>query len=176
MTPVEFESLHVWPRVGRALIVGSKVYGAREDRHLLYPAGSSVGVDMEGGPGVDRVLNLEEPLPADFGTFMHVDCLSVLEHSKRPWLLAANIERLLEPGGTFFITVPFVWKVHAYPSDFWRFTVEGVRELFPCISFLHLLYNYAGEKIPRTKVNDDPVPYFQRTEVYGFGTKKGVVA
>lgn len=176
MTPVDFEKKYVWPRVGRSLIVGSKVYGAREDRHLLYPAGAVLGVDMEKGPGVDRVLNLEDPLPPDLGTFVHVDCLSVLEHATKPWLLAANIETLLEQSGTLFLTVPFVWKVHAYPSDYWRFIVEGVQELFPRICFKPLVYSYDGEKFPRVSVEGDPIPYFQRTEVFGFGVKKGMLA
>ena len=126
---------------------------------------------MQPGPGVDRVLDLEEPLPADFGPFAHVECMSVLEHSRRPWLLAANIERVLEPGGTLFVTVPFVWRVHGYPDDYWRFTTSGVRELFPRVTWTAEAYAHSemsdGQHVPCVKLKD--WPYFARTEVCMFG-------
>jgi SAM-dependent methyltransferase len=170
----EFFDTYVRPAEGRVLVVGSKVYGlkaARIDRRKLYAPRETVGVDMLEGEGVDRVLNLEDPLPQDLGMFTHIDCMSVLEHSRRPWLLAANLERLLLPGGTLFVSVPFVWRIHAYPDDYWRFTMAGVRELFPSIDWEQLAYVHingiTGRKIPH--VLHDGGTFFGRTEVCGFG-------
>lgn len=115
-------------RKGRTLIVGSHVYEGREDDRARYK--NAVGVDMIPGPGVDVVHDMEEPLPAGLGTFAHIECFSVLEHSRRPWLLAANIERLLESGGTLWVTVPWMWRRHGYPSDYFRFTTEGIKAIF----------------------------------------------
>jgi hypothetical protein len=134
---------------------------------------------MRAGPGVDRVLDLEEPLPADLGQFAHVECISVLEHSRRPWLMAANIERLLVPGGTLhvgvpFVGVPFIWRPHQYPSDYWRMTVDGVRALFPGIEWRALMYGtsklHPQGKLPGAKL--DGYPYYARCETYGFGVKR----
>ena len=169
----EFERLHVAPTPGRTLIVGSKLFSEREDRRLRYP--NVLGVDMQAGEGVDRVLDLEEPLPDDLGKFMHVECMSVLEHSRRPWKMAANIERLLKPGGTLLVTVPFVWRTHGYPNDYWRLTKDGVRALFDKTAWITMAY--ANETL---KYNDHiPVldkaggghPYLARTEVFAFGRK-----
>ena len=77
------------PRNGRTLVVGSKVYGKKQDRRELYR--KAVGVDLFEGDGVDFVHDMETPLPESVGTFAHVDCVSVLEHVRRPWLMAANI-------------------------------------------------------------------------------------
>ena len=33
------------------------------------------------------------------------------------------------------LSVPFAWKFHGYPSDYWRFTREGVKKLFPRIDW-----------------------------------------
>ena len=85
---------------------------------------------MQEGEGVDLVLDLEESLPEGLGTFAHVECMSVLEHSKRPWLLAANPEQLMEPGATIFVSVPFIWRFHGYPSDYFRLTPEALPVLF----------------------------------------------
>lgn len=154
-------------KTGRSLIVGSRVYPGREDRRYLYAVAE--GWDVIDGDGVDRVVDLEQDLPPDAGQFDHIECISVLEHSRAPWLLAGNIQRLLSPGGTLHLTVPFVWRFHAYPSDYWRFTAEGVRLLFPLIVWLELIY--ANESLKDT-VQAREVgewPYFPRTEVYGLG-------
>lgn len=168
----EFERRFVKPTQGRALIVGSRVYDGKPDRRMHHA--DALGVDMLEGLGVDRVLDLEEDLPEDLGTFAHVDCMSVLEHSRRPWLLAANLDRLLEQGGTLFVSTPFVWRVHAYPSDYWRFTLDGLRQLFPSIAWVEMMYVHTG----MTRKNKIPVrtrrghPFFARTEACGFGVKR----
>lgn len=158
---------------GRTLVVGSRLYEGRVDRRAMYD--NALGVDMLAGPGVDTVLDMEDlERVVNLGRFDHVDCISVLEHATRPWLLAYNIERVLVPGGTLFVTVPFVWRVHSYPSDYWRFTVEGVKLLFPLIRWHQLTYacrTLVGKSmnIP-TKLENDAL-FFERAEVYGFGER-----
>ena len=126
---------------GPFLEVGSKDYGTTQDlRRLFSPQGRYVGVDMEHGAGVDAVLDLTQDFAAidtalgreRFGTIF---CLSVLEHCAQPFHMAANLTRLLRPDGQLCISVPFSWKFHGYPSDYWRFTHEGVRKLFPDCEF-----------------------------------------
>jgi len=168
----EFETRFVRPRPGRTLIVGSRVYLGRTDRRRPYP--NAVGIDQVAGEGVDRVLDLELELPADLWLFEHIECLSVLEHSPRPWLLAENIERLMVPGATLHLSVPFAWNVHAYPADYFRFTVEGVRALFPRISWTELLYAHGrfqrDGKVPPALLHGGQ-KYFARTQVMGFGCR-----
>ena len=167
---VNFEAACVRPVPGRTLVVGSKLYPSKSvDRRKRYA--DAVGVDMSPGDGVDLVLNLEEPLPEDIGKFSHIDCISVLEHSRRPWLLAANLERLLEDGGSIYLSVPFIWRVHGYPDDYWRFTASGVRELFPNIKwkfggYAHATVTTEGEILT---VEVEGVRYFARTEFCAFG-------
>lgn len=172
-TPVSalFETEFVRPKPGRSLVVGSRIYREREDRRRRYP--DAVGIDQSAGEGVDWVIDLEKPLPPGIGTFEHVDCLSVLEHSKRPWLLAANLERLMRPGATLFVQAPFVWRTHLYPDDNFRFTPSGIRCLFPGLKWKKLsLVNWrieAGDKLSAQTF--DGWPYFPRTEVCGFAVK-----
>jgi SAM-dependent methyltransferase len=154
---------------GRVLIVGSRVYPTREDRRELYD--DVLGLDMLEGPGVDLVHDLEEPLPDKVGKFDHVDCISVLEHARAPWLVAANIERAMRPGATLYITVPFVWRLHSYPSDYWRFTPQALPVLFPRIKWTEL--GMVGDKVygPNEKLNiqKTPHPFLPRCETVGFG-------
>lgn len=172
-SPAEaFERDFVQPHRGRTLIVGSQVYREKEDRRKRYP--DATGVDMLAGPGVDVVANLEEALP-DLGLFAHIECMSVLEHSRRPWLLAANLERLLVRGGSIFVTVPFCWRYHGYPDDFWRFTVQGIGELFPSVewkaaAYVHRDITADQKRLPIQKIGG--FPYLPRTEVMAFGLKR----
>jgi len=160
----QFESLYVKIRKdARVLVAGSRLYPTRQDRRKLYR--NVLGVDMVPGVGVDRVVNLEEPLPPDLGKFDHIDCISVLEHARRPWLLAANLERLLAIDGTIFVQVPFVWRVHGYPSDFWRFTEDAVRILLPAIKWVAL--QFVPDKVDNHWQYGSL--YFARTQVCGFG-------
>jgi len=167
----QFERLHVKPKAGRTLIVGSQVYKDKEDRRLRYS--DVVGVDMLEGPGVDRVIDLEEPLPDDLGTFDHVECMSVLEHSRRPWLMSDAIERLMNPGSTIFLTVPLTWRIHGYPSDYWRLTPNAVRSIFPNIEWqtLMLASNDLRDGPKIAAVKKEGHPYLARTDTVGFGVK-----
>jgi len=168
----EFEARFVRPRPGRTLIVGSRVYPGRTDRRRLYR--DAVGVDQLAGEGADLVMNLEESPPDGFGPFDHIELISTLEHSPRPWLIAANIERLMSPGATLHLSVPFVWNVHAYPADYFRFTVEGVRALFSRVRWAELLYAHGrfqrDGKVPPALLHGGQ-KYFARTQVMGFGCR-----
>lgn len=170
----EFIEKHVRPVKGRTLIVGSKVYKFRKDRRKVYP--NSVGVDIEPGEGVDFVADLSDQgdmnkVLGKYGLFNHIECWSVLEHAKRPWLLAENLQHMLYPESSIHVQVPFVWRVHSYPSDYWRFTTEAIQFLFPRICWHALEYAHLRRE-PRGKVPivvKDSHKYVARTEVYGFG-------
>ena len=170
MTPQEQFEARFRPADGPTLIAGSFVVEGKEDRRARYR--DVIGVDMQPGPGVDRVADLEIE---DVGTFAHIECLSVLEHSRRPWLLAENLERMLIPGGTIFVAIPWVWRRHAYPDDYFRVLPAGIPMLFPNIEWIELAYAadrlYApDEKIPVVKKGGHP--YLARAESFGFGVRK----
>ena len=168
---IRFEKEFHKPKQGRTLIVGSFVVEGKEDRRNLYS--DVLGVDMRKGPGVDLVLDMEEALPEDLGKFDNVECQSVLEHSRAPWKLAANIEDVMNLGATIYVAVPFVWRVHSYPDDYWRFTISGVKELFPRIEWSELLY--AHEKLSKktTSIRENFIGhvFLARTEVLGVGVR-----
>jgi SAM-dependent methyltransferase len=46
----------------------------------------------------------------------------VLEHVFDPQETLSEIFRVLQPGGTFFFTVPFIWPLHEVPYDAYRYT------------------------------------------------------
>jgi hypothetical protein len=136
-----FVKRHASKLTGPYLEVGSKDYGNTQDlRSVFRGRGEYVGADSEPGPGVDVFLDFTLPFAEidnllggrRFGTIF---CLSVLEHCQQPFVMAENLSRLLSPGGKLCVSVPFAYQYHAYPSDYWRFTHEGIKKLFPQLHF-----------------------------------------
>lgn len=63
------------------------------------------------------------------GEFDLVFCSQVLEHVARPWAVVAECSRVLRPGGLALFTAPFLFPHHPSPTDFYRFTHEGLSSL-----------------------------------------------
>lgn len=69
-------------------------------------------------------------LPFREGSVDTVLMLEVLEHVRHPSEALAEAARVLRPGGSLLLTVPFLYPVHDAPHDFQRYTVHGlVREM-----------------------------------------------
>lgn len=156
------------PADGAVAVIGSKVYDKSNNRLRFYK--NPIGIDMLAGDGVDIVHNLENPLEGY--KFSHIDCCSVLEHARKPWLVAESIEGIMREGATILVTVPFMWRVHAYPSDYWRFTLESLEVLFPNINWIERDYYNAQGKVkkPPTMTVDGAV-WFEKTEIAAWGIK-----
>src|SRR3972149_2769847 len=67
----------------------------------MFRAGEYAGLDMQAGEGVDIVCDLTSNAHG-LGSYATVLLISVLEHVRQPWLMAANITTLLAPGGILF--------------------------------------------------------------------------
>ncbi len=68
-------------------------------------------------------------LPFRSAAFDTVMCTEVLEHVPRPASLLAEMARVLKPGGTALLTVPFTQPLHELPSDYYRFTPTSLQHL-----------------------------------------------
>ena len=104
---------------GLALLVG----GAGE----RVPAGF-INVDLVEFPGVDVVADIEA-LPFAAQSISRVECNAVLEHVSDARAAVEELLRVLKPGGYAHFVVPFCHPLHLYPSDYRRWTKEGLCKL-----------------------------------------------
>ncbi len=68
-------------------------------------------------------------IPVGDGHFDGVICNAVLEHVANPVEVVREIHRVLKPGGYFYLCVPFLQPEHLDPTDFQRYTKDGLRKL-----------------------------------------------
>lgn len=64
------------------------------------------------------------------GSYDIVFSVDALDLVKEPWLVAAEIQRILRPGGLSFHATVFTTQYQPQPEDFFRFTPDGLRSLF----------------------------------------------
>ncbi len=136
------------PRQQEAVLeIGSKNFGSAAPFRTLFNTKTYVGLDRDAGTGVDLVGDLSEGLVGlPEGAFTLILCCSVLEHTKYPWLLARNAMRVLAVGGALYVSVPWVWRYHPYPDDYWRFSWAGIASLFePCMSWAPAMFSTSVE-------------------------------
>jgi len=87
-----------------------------------------VNLDLLAMPGVDVAADAEQ-LPFPGGIFQRVECDAVLEHVRHPERVMEEIRRVAAPGGYIHLVTPFCHPFHAYPEDFRRFTIDGLKQL-----------------------------------------------
>lgn len=178
---------------GPVIEIGSKDYGNTASFRDFYASNEYVGIDMEAGKNVDFVVDLTKgtgELPTEH--FALAICCSVLEHVNRPWVFAEHLTRILRPGGVLYISVPWVWRYHPYPDDYFRFSWRGIMELFPEFDWGQMCYstNVPGEFFeidPQNPGIDNRMAAFSKTpggkrkylpylNVNMLGVRRGVAA
>jgi SAM-dependent methyltransferase len=132
--------------------------GRRGDLRPLFPGREFVGCDLRGGAGVDRIEDLGQLKLAD-GTAQTIVCVDTLEHVFEARRGVEEMIRVLAPGGVILIAVPMDFRVHDYPSDYWRLTPSCVERLLAPLG-AQLIGSQGREAFPHT--------------VFGVGCKRPV--
>lgn len=92
-----------------------------------------IGVDWGAcihGSNADLLADLNQPLPIEDAVADTVLSLSVMEHLRDPQQFLSEAYRILKPGGTMVLQVPFMWSVHEAPYDYYRYTRFGLDYMF----------------------------------------------
>lgn len=94
----------------------------------LFPNAPYIGCDVRSGSGVDRIEDAQDMSFSDssVGTVLMFE---VLEHLNDPHKAVAEAFRVLRNDGLLAVSVPFMYRLHGFPTDYWRFTASGVYQL-----------------------------------------------
>ena len=121
---------------GNLLDVGC---GDRRYEPILRPHVSSyVGLEYPGTaarPDLVDVWGDATELPFEDESFDTVVSFMVLEHLADPQRAMREARRVLRPGGTYLISVPFIWGLHNVPYDFYRYTEFALAHMFESTGF-----------------------------------------
>lgn len=149
--------------------------------------GGEVIVDIGCGQGINRKLFLDNgnlyigcdiisnslptiqcdahKLPLVEGCADMVICDGVLEHVHTPNKVVDHIYRILKPGGLLYVYVPFLYRNHGAPQDFYRYTKSGLHyllrnfskvEIYPMGGFFSVLCHILWAP---TRLLDKLLPY-----------------
>jgi SAM-dependent methyltransferase len=88
-----------------------------------YPG--AINLDIEKFDNVDVVADAKD-LPFKSNVFDAVLMESVLEHIDEPEKAIKESYRVLRKGGKIYISIPFVFVFHNSPSDYNRYTINGL--------------------------------------------------
>jgi len=109
--------------------------------YFLQFADEYVGVDWAASihdTKADIVADLNEPLPIQEHVADTVVSLSVMEHLKQPQVMLGEAYRILKPGASMILQVPWQWWVHEAPHDYFRYTPYALRHMFEKAGFVDI--------------------------------------
>jgi SAM-dependent methyltransferase len=114
----------------------NKIFGGRIGDKIVLNLGSGtirihpevINVDIFAFKNVDIVADIKN-MPFRDTVADGVVCDDVLEHVPDTAGVLREISRILKPGGTFILTVPFMYPYHSSPDDYFRWTEEGIRHI-----------------------------------------------
>lgn len=86
-------------------------------------------------PDVDVIADVRDMRPVGSETCDVVLCSQVLEHIPDPASALTEMMRVLRPGGSLVLTVPFLSRLHEEPADYFRFTQYGLASLLEGAGF-----------------------------------------
>jgi len=111
------------------------------EQDILQVADRYIGVDWSNSLhdlSAEIVTDLNKALPVDDELADTVVSFQVMEHLREPQNMLSEAYRVLKPGGTIFVTVPWQWRIHEAPHDYFRYTPYGLKYLFEKAGFVDI--------------------------------------
>jgi len=87
-----------------------------------------LGADLRENDLADIVVSPEGVLAMEDESCDVVLSSQVLEHVPSPELYLGEAQRVLRDGGLLLLSTHGVWRYHPDPTDFWRWTCDGLRK------------------------------------------------
>lgn len=102
---------------------GNMPYRRLLEPHVIH----YLGYDLKGNALADAALGPHGTLPVEANSVECVLSSQVLEHVPDPALYLSEAFRVLRPGALLILSTHGAWRYHPDPTDFWRWTSDGLR-------------------------------------------------
>lgn len=99
--------------------------GAGNTRHSK----NLINIDIERTENVDIIADSRNLPILDHSVDLIIS-QAVLEHTPQTSVNIHEMHRVLKDGGLVYCEVPFMQTYHAHPHDYFRFTHEGLKDIF----------------------------------------------
>jgi SAM-dependent methyltransferase len=107
-------------------------YGAGNSpyrNHINSDFYQTADISQNSAGDIDFLLINGPKLPLDDKSVDLILLMDVLEHVDEPGPLLIELSRLLSSEGRLVISLPFIYREHETPSDFYRYTLFGAEKL-----------------------------------------------
>jgi SAM-dependent methyltransferase len=104
---------------------GNMPYRSLAEKH--WPGISYTGADLAENPAAEARVGESGEIDVPSESADLVLSTQVLEHVTDPKFYLREAWRVLRPGGFLLLSTHGCWKYHPHPTDFWRWTGEGLR-------------------------------------------------
>jgi len=102
----------------------------------LFPKNPYVGVDIVAGKDVDEVMSSHDLKYKD-DYFDGVISICTFPHDTHWWKSLEECKRVLIKGGWFILTLASLHCVEHNRPDYWRFTIDGTKEVLKEFKNIH---------------------------------------
>jgi len=88
-----------------------------------------IGIDIEGNDLADGVVDFDSNSSLDNEVCEVILSTQVLEHVRKPDNYLKECHRMLKKDGLLVLSTHGHWIYHGVPTDFWRWTSDGLKEV-----------------------------------------------
>jgi len=146
----------------RILELGSREVVGNSTARSRFDKAEYIGFDYYPGPNVDVVGDAHSLSRYFDRQFDIVYSSAVFEHLAMPWVVAAEIAKVLNVGGHVFVETHFSFSSHERPWHFFQFSDLGLRSLFsPALGFECVEAGMCNPIVGRFSALADPYLRFQ---------------
>jgi SAM-dependent methyltransferase len=101
-----------------------------------WPGISYDGADLSRNTMANVLISEDGTVSAQNDSYDLIVSTQVLEHVTSPPLYLREAKRLLRTGGHLLLSTHGYWMYHPDPTDYWRWTGEGLRKLITEAGFV----------------------------------------
>jgi len=105
----------------------------------------AVDIQQNKNNSIDLIIKPNEDIPIS-DKFDLILLMDVLEHISEPEKVLNNLNEKLHGGGKLLVSIPYMYRQHEMPYDFYRYTESGIKYLLQKSGFFDIKIKKIGNQ------------------------------